>query len=82
MASSERVVVVGGVRTPFVRARTVFQKLPASVLAAVTLRETVARNDIDPKLIEEIYMGIVSAPADGPQVGREALFDSGLPPTI
>lgn len=84
MASSnnERVVVVGGVRTPFVRARTVFQKIPASTLAGMVLRETVARNDIDPKIIDEIYMGIVSAPADGPQVGREALFDSGLPPTI
>lgn len=80
--ANERVVVVNGARTPFVRARTVFQKLPASVLGGITLRETVARADIDPALIEEIYYGIVSAPAEGPNVAREALFDSGLPPEI
>jgi acetyl-CoA acyltransferase len=80
--AQDRVVVVGGVRTPFARARTVYQKMPASVLGGIVLRETVARNDIDPSVIEEIYMGIVSAPADGPNVAREAAFDSGLPPTI
>jgi acetyl-CoA acyltransferase len=81
-SNSERVVVVNGVRTPFVRARSVFQKLPASTLGGVTLRETVARSDIDPKLIEEIYFGIVSAPAEGSNISRESLFDSGLPSTI
>jgi acetyl-CoA acyltransferase len=80
--AQDRVVVVGGVRTPFARARTVYQKMPPSVLGGIVLRETVARNDIDPAIIEEIYMGIVSAPADGPNVAREAAFDSGLPPTI
>ena len=33
-------------------------------------------------IIEEIYYGIVSPPADGTNVSREALFDSGLPGTI
>ena len=37
---------------------------------------------IDPKLIEEVYYGIVSPPADGPNVSREALFDAGLPSSI
>ncbi len=78
----ERVVVVNGVRTPFVRARTVFQKMPPSTLGGVALRETIARSDVDPTLVEEIYFGIVSPPADGTNVSREALFDSGLPPTI
>ncbi|MGK5084037.1 acetyl-CoA C-acyltransferase [Bdellovibrionota bacterium FG-1] len=80
--AQERVVVVNGVRTPFVRARTVFQKMPASTLGGVALREVIARSDIDPSLVEEIYFGIVSSPAEGGNVGREALFDSGLPPTI
>jgi acetyl-CoA acyltransferase len=82
MAQNERVVVVNGVRTPFVRARTVFQKKPASTLGGVTLREVIARSDLDPTLVEEIYYGIVSAPAEGSNVAREALFDSGLPATI
>src|SRR6185312_5943410 len=80
--AEDRVVVVGGARTPFVRARTVYQKMSPSALGGIVLRETVARTGVDPKLIDEIYMGIVSAPADGPNVAREALFDSGLPPQI
>ena len=80
--AKERVMVVNGARTPFVRARTVFQKMPPSALAGVALRETIARSDLDPKLVDEVYYGIVSPPADGTNVSREALFDSGLPPTI
>ncbi|MGK5090066.1 acetyl-CoA C-acyltransferase [Bdellovibrionota bacterium FG-2] len=80
--TQERVVIVGGVRTPFVRARTVFKKIPAAMLGGVSMRETVAQTGIDPKLIEEVYFGIVSAPSEGTNVSREALFDSGLPPTI
>lgn len=80
--TKNRVAIVNGVRTPFVRARTVFQKMPPSVLGGVTLRETIARSDVDPNLIEELYYGIVSPPAEGTNVAREALFDSGLPASI
>ena len=80
--ANERVMVVNGTRTPFVRARTVFQKLPPSTMGGAVLRETIARSDMDPALVEEIYFGIVSPPADGTNVSREALFDSGLPSSI
>lgn len=80
--AKERVVVVSGARTPFVRARTVFQKMPASSLGGTVLRETIARSDLDPQMVEELYFGIVSPPAEGTNVAREALFDSGLPATI
>ncbi len=80
--SSERIVVVNGARTPFVRARGVFNHMPASALGGVALREAVQRSNVDPSLIDEIYFGIVAAPAEGPNIAREALFDSGLPPSI
>jgi len=80
--TEDRIVVVNGTRTPFVRARTVFQNMSPASLGGVPLRETVARADIDPALIEECYFGIVSPPAEGTNVAREALFDSGLPSTI
>lgn len=79
---TDRIVVVEGTRTPFVRARSVFAKMPPSALGGVTLKETVARSGIDPKLIDEIYFGIVSPPAEGSNIAREALFDSGLPQEI
>jgi acetyl-CoA acyltransferase len=78
--ANDRIVIVNGARTPFLRARTDFQKMSPAALGGVALRETIARSDIDPKLIDEVYFGIVSPPAEGTNVGREALFDSGLPP--
>jgi acetyl-CoA acyltransferase len=80
--AAQRVVIAGGTRTPFVRARSAFQKLSPAALGGVTLRETIARSDLDPRHVEEIYFGIVSPPAEGSNIAREALFDSGLPPEI
>jgi acetyl-CoA acyltransferase len=82
MSTTDRVVVVAGARTPFVRARSVFAKLGPAALGGIALRETVARSGIEAKAIDEIYFGIVSPPAEGSNISREALFDSGLPPTI
>jgi acetyl-CoA acyltransferase len=80
--AEDRVVVVAGARTPFVRARSVYQRMSPAALGGIVLRETIARSDVDPKLVDEVYMGIVSPPAEGTNVSREALFDSGLPPQI
>ncbi len=82
MNASDRIVVVAGARTPFARARTVFGTMSPAALGGVALRETVARSGLDPKKIDEVYFGIVAAPAEGSNVAREALFDSGLPPSI
>ena len=80
--AQERVVIVNGTRTPFARARTVYQKMSPSALGGVALRETIARSDLDPKLVDECYFGIVSAPAEGSNTARESIFDAGLPSTI
>jgi acetyl-CoA acyltransferase len=80
--SQDRIAIIDGVRTPFARARSVFHKMSAANLGGVVLRETVLRTGIDPKLIDEVYFGIVSPPAEGSNVSREALFDSGLPASI
>lgn len=80
--SQDRIAVVEGVRTPFARARSVFHHMSPANLGGVVLRETVSRSGIDPKTIDEVYFGIVSAPAEGSNIAREALFDSGLPASI
>jgi acetyl-CoA acyltransferase len=80
--NQERIAIIGGARTPFARARSVYQKMSAAQLGGIALREAVSITGIDPALIDEIYMGIVSAPAEGSNIAREAQFDSGLPATI
>jgi len=49
-----QVAVIGGVRTPFARARSVFHHMSPAALGGVALRETVSRLAIDPSLIEDI----------------------------
>ncbi len=80
--SNDRISIVAGTRTPFARARTVYHKMTPGNLGGVVLRETLSQSGIDPKVVDEVYFGIVSAPAEGSNISREALFDSGLPPTI
>lgn len=82
MAQNDPVVVVGGARTPFARARSVFQKMSPATLGGIALREALSRSGVPASEIEEIYFGIVSPPSEGSNIAREALFDSGLPPTI
>ncbi len=82
MSQQERIAVIGGVRTPFARARTAYQKMSPATLGGIALREAVSATGIDPKIIDEVYFGIVSAPAEGSNIAREALFDSGLPQSI
>ncbi len=82
MSQQERIAVIGGVRTPFARARTAYQKMSPATLGGIALREAVSATGIDPKIIDEVYFGIVSTPAEGSNIAREALFDSGLPQTI
>ncbi len=80
--NQERIAIIGGSRTPFARARSVFQKMSPAQLGGIALREAVNVTGVDPTLIDEIYFGIVSAPAEGSNIAREAQFDSGLPATI
>ncbi|MBL7714852.1 MAG: acetyl-CoA C-acyltransferase [Bdellovibrionales bacterium] len=82
MSTNDRIVIVGGARTPFARARSVYAKMSPSALGGIALREATAKAGLDPKLIDEVYFGIVSAPAEGSNIARESLFDSGLPATI
>lgn len=80
--NSSAIAVVGGVRTPFARARSVYSKFAAPQLGGLVLKETVARTGVDPKKIDEVYLGLVCFPPEGTNVAREAVFDSGLPPQI
>jgi acetyl-CoA acyltransferase len=52
-------------------------------LAAETLKALVARNDLDPELIDDVIMGCVSqVGAQGVNVGRNAVLAAGFPESI
>ncbi|HOZ45685.1 MAG TPA: acetyl-CoA C-acyltransferase [Candidatus Hydrogenedentes bacterium] len=78
----QRAVIVGGVRTPFLRAFGAFTVMDSIALSVAAVRALLAktgdiRNDID-----GVLWGGAILPSAAPNVGREMVLDLGLPPTI
>jgi acetyl-CoA acyltransferase len=80
--AGRRTAVVGGVRTPFLKSGTLFEKMTAVELGAVAVKELVARTDVDPQTIDELIYGTVIPSVSRPNIAREVLFDAQLPDRI
>jgi acetyl-CoA acetyltransferase family protein len=77
-----RVAIVGGVRTPFVKAAGVFARLSSLDLAKHVVVGCVEKVGIDPSLIDELHFGTVLLDPRYPNLAREVILRSGLPKTI
>jgi acetyl-CoA acetyltransferase family protein len=64
------VVVVEGVRTPFVKAGTLLRAVPAVELGRVAVREVLERSEVDPAALDEVIVGNIGSPADAANVAR------------
>jgi acetyl-CoA acyltransferase len=78
----DRVVVVDGVRTPFVRAYTEFQDLTALDLSRLVTSELMARVGISPEQVDEVIMGTVLPSPHAPNLARETVLAADLPKDI
>lgn len=79
---SMRVAIVGGVRTPFVKAGGVFAKYSSLDLGKHVVVGCVEKLKIDPTLIDELYFGAVLLDPRIPNIAREIILRSGLPKSI
>ena len=79
MGGDDRVAVIAGARTPFAKAWTVYKHLNEADLARAAVQELVNDTDIDPHLIDEVVLGCVSVPMNGPNVAREVVLRTPLP---
>lgn len=79
LSEDDPIAIVEGVRTPFAKAWTYFKDWTHADLGREAATELVNRADIDPNLVDELIMGCVAAPVDGPNVGREVVLRSQLP---
>jgi acetyl-CoA acyltransferase len=77
-----RAVVVGGVRTPFVRAFAEYLRLDTIALGAAAVRGLLERHPVPRREIEAVIWGGVILPASAPNVGREIVLEVGLDPAI
>ena len=75
---SERVAVVTGARTPFLRIATGYSTTPARILSAHLVAELVERSGIDKSLIEKLVFGQVVMSPDSPNIAREVVLGANL----
>ena len=75
----KRIAVIDGVRTPFIKSWTLFDRLPAQKLGALCVTELLQRTEIDPNLIDEVILGCVSQPIDAANVARVVSLQAGIP---
>ncbi|HEX6852253.1 MAG TPA: thiolase family protein [Candidatus Polarisedimenticolaceae bacterium] len=79
MSPDRDVVVVAGVRTPFVKAWTQLNAVGAVELGRVAMREAIERAEIDPESIDEVVVGNIAGPADAANVARVIALESKIP---
>ena len=82
VAAPRRAVIVGGVRTPFVRAFEEYTRLDAIGLGTAAVRGLLERFAVRRDAIDAIVWGGVILPSGSPNVGREIGLDLGLSPSI
>jgi len=78
----ERVVVVGGLRTPFVKAGTTLRQLGPVALSARVVQGLIDRYALDPELIDELIWGRVLHDPRLSNLARELVFHLKLPAAI
>lgn len=79
MDHEQDVVVVAGVRTPFVKAWTGLADVHPVELGRLVLREAVERSGLDPAEIDEVVVGNIAGPADAANIGRVIALEAKLP---
>ncbi|MGD2071173.1 MAG: beta-ketoacyl synthase N-terminal-like domain-containing protein, partial [Gemmatimonadota bacterium] len=64
-------VIVAGVRTPFVKAGTVFRRLSAVDLGRIAVRELLARSGMQGEEVDQLIYGTVVHDPHAPNIARE-----------
>ena len=79
----QNAVIVDAIRTPLGKRNGRLKEWHPVDLAGHTLKELIARNDIDPALIDDVIMGCVMQVGEQSlNVARNAVLAAGLPETI
>ncbi len=81
-ANGTRVGVIAGCRTPFAKASTVYRDLSAVDLARICVRELIERSEAEPAWIDTVVMGQVIPSVRAPNLAREVVLGTAMPPGI
>ena len=72
------IVIVDGLRSPFIKFNTDFKDLPPQDLAAMVLKELLKRNNLKSEDIDEVIIGNVSQPPQAANIARHIALKAGL----
>ena len=80
--STQPVVVLAGVRTPFAKMGTSLAGVGAAELARTAMLGVLVRTALDPSRLDEVIFGCVAQPVDALNVARVAALRSGIPKQV
>ncbi len=78
----KNVVIVDGLRTPFMKAWTDFARIPAQNLGAIVIRELLERKNLPANIINEVIIGNIAQPPEAANVARIIALEAGIPENI
>ena len=76
------VVLVDGVRIPFMRSNTEYRELTSYDLARMAVKALLDKTGNDPGAIDWVLMGSVIQNVNTPNVARDAALAAGIPNTV
>lgn len=74
-----RIAIVEGVRTPFIKAWTLFEDIPAQKLGTICVRELMEGLSLKPGSVDEVILGAVAQPPEASNVARVVSLYAGIP---
>jgi len=77
----QKVVIIDGARTPFLRSGTDYMDLMSYQLGGFAIKGLLTKTGIDPKMIDSVIMGNVISNVKTPNVARESALMAGVPNT-
>lgn len=80
--NGRRVAIIDGCRTPFAKSNTDFRDVTAVELGKASVRELIARTELDVEQVDHVVYGTVVQSVQEPNIAREVTLGSGLPPRV
>jgi acetyl-CoA acetyltransferase family protein len=71
--------ILGGVRTPFVKAGGAFRRMPVYELGRIAAAEAIARAELDPGRLDEVIFGNCAMPSEAANSSRIVALRAGVP---
>lgn len=77
-----RVAIVGGLRTPFMKAGSKYRDLSALDLGAAVTNELLQRSNLEGSQIDQVIAGAVVADVGAPNIAREIVMRCNMPASV